>query len=591
MRIVRAARDLGMRTIAVFSEADRGALWTRLADESLCIGPPPARQSYLNIERILAAAELSGAEAVHPGYGLLSENAEFARAVLGAGLVFVGPAPETIAQMGDKVRARAAAAACGVPILGGSDAPVSSVEAALSVANSVGWPVVVKASFGGGGRGMRVVRSAGELAAAMEQSAREAQASFGQAEIYVERFLEPIRHVEVQVLGDRHGRLIHLGDRDCSVQRRHQKLIEEAPAPALPERLRTRIAAAALKVASSVSYQSAGTVEFLVDVANDAFYFLEMNTRLQVEHGVTELVTGIDLVAAQLRVASGAPLGLNQSDIHVSGHAIEVRIAAEDPLAGFRVSPGVLRTVRQPTAPWVRSDFGVESGDSVPGYYDSMFGKIMAWGTDRDLARRRLANALGELVIEGLPTTAPYLRQLLDEPTFTACRHHTASIELDWVPDPGRYTPANISLPAATDAAANHMRLTVRTVEIPWGAGSTSVAVYGVVPEASAATVASSRTYRGGATGSRSRAEDAHLVAAPMDAVVVHTPVIAGATVFKGDALAILEAMKMEVIIRSPRDGVVAAVHVSAGNAVQSGSILVALEITEPRVNPLDPER
>jgi acetyl-CoA/propionyl-CoA carboxylase biotin carboxyl carrier protein len=331
-----------------------------------------------------------------------------------------------------------------------------------------------------------------------------------------------------------------------------------------------------------VSYQSVGTVEFLVDVTNDTFYFLEMNTRLQVEHGVTELVTGIDLVAAQLRVASGTPLGLHQSDIHVSGHAIEVRIAAEDPQLGFRAAPGTLRTVRQPTGPWVRSDFGVESGDSVSGYYDSMFGKIMAWGADRDLARRRLANALGELFIDGLPTTAPYLRQLLDEPTFVACRHHTASIERDWAPNPGRYIPAKISLPSAIDAGANHMQLSVRTVEIPWGASSNSVAVYGVVPEVSPATVASTRTNSGGAIDLMSRGEGAHLVAAPMDAVVVQTPVIAGATVSKGEVLAILEAMKMEVIIRSPRDGVVATVHVSAGDTVQSGSILAALEVTAP---------
>ena len=359
VRIIRACRELGVRAIAVHSQADAGALWTRLADEAVDIGPAPARDSYLNIDRLIAAAKSTGADAVHPGYGLLSESPEFAAAVVDAGLRFIGPSAQVIAVMGDKVEARKAAVAAGLPVLPGSDGVVEGFEDAIIHARRIGWPIAVKASFGGGGRGMRVAHGEDDLKAALEQATREASAAFGRGEIYLERYLVRPRHVEVQVLGDGHGGLIHLGDRDCSVQRRHQKLIEEAPAPALSDGLRARILAAAVTLSKSVGYQGAGTVEFLADVANDAFYFLEMNTRLQVEHGVTELVTGVDIVTAQIRVAGGEPLGIQQADVATHGCAIQARISAEDPWENFRPAPARIDDLRLPGGPWLRTDFGV----------------------------------------------------------------------------------------------------------------------------------------------------------------------------------------------------------------------------------------
>ncbi|MBL8271622.1 acetyl/propionyl/methylcrotonyl-CoA carboxylase subunit alpha, partial [Steroidobacter sp.] len=427
VRVIRACRELGVRAIAVYSDADEGALHTRLADEAHRLGAAPARESYLNVAKIIAVAKASGAEAVHPGYGLLSENAEFAQAVIDAGLVFIGPAPAVIAQMGDKVAAREAARRSGVPLLPGSSGTVADASVATESASRIGFPLVVKACFGGGGRGMRIVHSGGELAAALEQAARESNAAFGRADVYLERYVSKGRHVEVQVLGDSHGNVVHLGDRDCSVQRRHQKMIEEAPAPALPEALRTAIATAAVRLAKDVGYFSAGTVEFLVDVAAREFYFLEMNTRLQVEHGVTEMVTGIDIVASQLRIAAGEPLGFSQQQVQIVGHAMQARIAAEDPWQGFQPQPGKIDKLQLPMGPWLRLDFGVESGDSIASYYDSMFGKLQAQGQDRDSARLRLRTALDALKVVGLPTTAPYLREVLSQPDFIAVKHDTGS--------------------------------------------------------------------------------------------------------------------------------------------------------------------
>ncbi|HEY5760587.1 MAG TPA: biotin carboxylase N-terminal domain-containing protein, partial [Steroidobacter sp.] len=382
VRIVRACRELGVRAVAVYSDADAGALHTRLADEAHRLGPAPARESYLDIDRIIAVARESGADAVHPGYGLLSENAEFAQAVIDAGLIFVGPEPGTIAQMGDKVAARNAARRSGVPLLPGSAGAIKDASTAMDIAERVGYPLVVKACFGGGGRGMRVVRGPDELAMSLQSAGREANAAFGRGEVYLERYIASARHVEVQILADAHGNVVHLGDRDCSVQRRHQKLIEEAPAPALPESLRSAVALAAIRLAKDVAYRSAGTVEFLVDVASERFYFLEMNTRLQVEHGVTELVTGIDIVAEQIRIARGEALRFSQSDVRIHGHAMQARIAAEDPWESFQPRPGRIETLSLPQGPWLRLDFGVEAGDTVVSHYDSMFGKVQSWGPD-----------------------------------------------------------------------------------------------------------------------------------------------------------------------------------------------------------------
>lgn len=571
VRIIRACRQMDVRAIAVYSEADVGALWTRLADEAVAIGPAPARESYLSIERLIEAARISGADAVHPGYGLLSESAEFASAVADAGLRFIGPSPAVIAIMGDKVEARKAAIKAGLPLLPGSNGAVDSVETALVQADRIGWPIAVKASFGGGGRGMRVAHGPDDLRAAMEQASREASAAFGRGDIYLEHYLARPRHVEVQVLGDGHGGLIHLGDRDCSVQRRHQKLIEEAPAPALPDGLRARILDAAVGLARSVGYQSAGTVEFLADVANDAFYFLEMNTRLQVEHGVTELVTGVDIVCTQIRIADDQPLGQFQSDIVTNGVAIQARIAAEDPWEGFRPTPGRVEALKLPTGPWLRLDFGVEPGDTIPNAYDSMFGKVQAWGRTREEARTRLGHALDALFVAGPASTAPYLRQVLNQRDFIAVTHDTGSVERDWAPEAAtRPMTADVADQPAAPVLAS---LSTRTISAPWGGQLVEVAVFGLRKAGTAA----------GATGRQSRRSDARVasggpdIVAPMDAAVAHTPAAIGDRIAKGAPVVVLEAMKMEVVLPSPHDGVLEALNVRVGDTVRSGSIVAII--------------
>ena len=437
VRIVRACHELGIRAVAVYSDADADALHVRLADEAHRLGPAPARESYLDVEALLGAARAAGADAVHPGYGLLSEDAGFARAVVAAGLRFVGPPAEVIARMGDKVAAREVALACDVPVPPGTGVlDVSDAAAVAAAAERIGFPLLVKASHGGGGRGMRVVEDPTGLADALAAAGREAAAAFGRAEVHLERYLSRPRHIEVQVLADAHGGVLALGDRDCSTQRRHQKLLEEAPAPGLPDELRGAITEAALRITRQVGYVGAGTVEFLLTRGADAgYHFLEMNTRLQVEHGVSELVTGVDLVAEQLRVAGGAPLSFTAGDVVVRGHAIEARIAAEDPAAGFRPGPGRIAALALPTGPGIRVDTGVESGDSVAAEYDSMFAKVLAHGPDRESARRRLVAALDELRIEGVTSTAPYLRAVLDSPGFAAATHDTGSVARDWDPD------------------------------------------------------------------------------------------------------------------------------------------------------------
>ncbi|HEY0311952.1 MAG TPA: biotin carboxylase N-terminal domain-containing protein [Allosphingosinicella sp.] len=569
VRIIRAAREMAIRTIAVFSDADEGALWTRLADEAHRLGPAVASESYLSIPRLMEVAKAAGAAAVHPGYGLLSESAEFARAVEEAGLVFIGPEAPTIAMMGDKVEARRAAQSCGVPVLPGTDRPVGSLEEALALADHIGWPIAVKASFGGGGRGMRVATNPDQLGPALEQAAREAASAFGRAEVFLERFLMRPRHIEVQVLGDSHGNVIHLGDRDCSVQRRHQKLLEEAPAPALPPLLRARISDAAITLCRSVGYRGAGTVEFLADVADESFFFLEMNTRLQVEHGVTELVTGIDLVRQQILVATGAPLQIRQEDVVLRGHAIQGRIAAEDPWEGFRPTPGKVRSLKLPLGPWVRLDFGIEQGDSVPQFYDSMFGKVQAWGATRDEARARLALALDSLAVEGVSTTAPYLRTLIDRYAFVAASHDTGSLERDWLPDAsGR--PAKLE---PLDETAS--RRSERSVGVPWGGRIVDVAVYGLAPASGGIPAASGQ--RPDRRASAVATGGGPLVTSPMDAVIISLGSAVGDRVAKGDPILLLEAMKMEVVIAAPHDGIVEAIHVAAGDTVKTGAKLVTV--------------
>jgi acetyl-CoA carboxylase biotin carboxylase subunit len=424
VRIARACHEAGLAAVAVYSEADAGAPHVLAADRAVAIGPAPARESYLNTAAILAAARAAGADAVHPGYGFLAENAAFARAVEAAGLTWIGPPPAAIATMGDKLTARATVGRAGVPVVPGSELALDDGAAAARAAAAIGYPVLLKAAAGGGGKGMRTVAAETDLAPALAAAAREAEAAFADGRVYLEKLLVRPRHVEVQVLGDAHGTLVHLGERECSIQRRHQKIVEETPCPAVDQRLREAMTSAALSAARAVGYTSAGTVEFMLDEGG-RFYFLEMNTRLQVEHPITELVTGIDLVAAQLRVARGEPLGFGQADVRPRGHAVEVRLYAEDAAAGFLPSAGPILGVREPSGPGVRVDSALAAGGVVPVEYDPMLAKIAAWGTDRAQAIARLVGALRETAVLGPTTNLAFLIDVLSHPAFRQGATHT----------------------------------------------------------------------------------------------------------------------------------------------------------------------
>jgi acetyl-CoA carboxylase biotin carboxylase subunit len=427
VRVIRACRELGIESVAVYSDVDRSALHVRYADEAYACGPAPAAESYLVIDRILDIAKRSGAEAIHPGYGFLSENARFAERCAEAGVVFIGPGPETIDSMGDKVIARQRMAAAGVPIVPGTTEKLSDEEA-VRFAEEVGLPVMVKATAGGGGKGMRLVREASELEASIQRARSEARASFGDDAIYVEKFVEQPRHIEIQVLGDSHGNAIHLFERECSIQRRHQKVIEEAPANHFPERLRQDMGEAAVAAAKAVGYVGAGTCEFLVD-AHHNFYFLEMNTRVQVEHPVTEMITNVDIVKTGIRIASGEPIGIEQEDVSINGWAVECRIYAEDPEHGFRPSPGEISVYRPPGGPGVRNDPGVYPGASVSVYYDPMVSKLICWGRNRDEAIARMKRALREFVVKGIKTSIPFHVAVMNNPVFLSGRFDTGFID------------------------------------------------------------------------------------------------------------------------------------------------------------------
>ncbi len=424
VRVLRTARELGIPTVAVYSTADAETLAVDLADEAVCIGPPPARDSYLNMANVLGAAEITGCDAIHPGYGFLSENPAFARACAEAGIVFVGPSPEVMERMGDKIAAKAAAREAGLPVLEGSDGPVVDVAAAIAAAEIAGYPVLLKAAAGGGGKGMRRVDRPADLAQAFEVAQREAEAAFSDGGLYVERMLEGARHVEIQVMADGQGGALVCGDRECSIQRRHQKLIEEASAPHLPAATRERMQQAALRAVKAWNYRSAGTLEFLVDAKGD-FFFLELNARLQVEHPVTELVTGLDLVAEQLNVAAGGLLS-RTGVAEARGHAIECRINAEDPSRDFRPGAGRLDDFRIAQGPGIRVDTHCEPGENVPPYYDSLLGKLCVWASDRPRAIARLRRALGETSVTGIPTTLPLLRDIAHDAPFVEGRYTTA---------------------------------------------------------------------------------------------------------------------------------------------------------------------
>ena len=427
LRVIRACRELGIGTVAVYSQADRESLHVRFSDEDICIGPAASRDSYLNIPRIVAAAEITGAEAIHPGYGFLAENAEFAEICDRSGIVFIGPTADQIRRMGDKAEARRTMIDAGVPIVPGSVGTVDDVDEARSEAERIGYPVIIKAAAGGGGKGMRVATSEDELESAFTMARNEAAAAFNDARVYLERFVQRPRHVEIQVMGDAHGNLVHLGERDCSIQRRHQKLIEEAPSPAITSDMRQAMGEAAILAGRAIGYSNAGTVEFLLAEGGE-FYFMEMNTRIQVEHPVTEIVTGVDLVKEQIRSAAGERLTLTDSP-PLSGHAIECRINAEDPEHDFRPSPGQITAFHAPGGPGIRIDTHVYAGYSVPPFYDSLLGKLIAHGNTRDEALGRAYQALEEFIIEGVKTTIPFLREVLRHPEFVAGNVDTHFLE------------------------------------------------------------------------------------------------------------------------------------------------------------------
>jgi acetyl-CoA/propionyl-CoA carboxylase, biotin carboxylase, biotin carboxyl carrier protein len=545
VRVLRACRELGLVGIAVHSDPDAGALHVREADRAVAIGGSAVADSYLDQGKLLAAAAETGAEAVHPGYGLLSEHAGFARAVARAGLTWVGPPPEAIAQMGDKLAARRAVLAAGVEPVPGTTDPVADPAEVVAFGEANGWPVAVKAAAGGGGRGIRVAAGPAEAAAALAAATREARAAFGDGACYLERFFPRPRHVEVQVLADTHGAIVQLGERDCSVQRRHQKLVEEAPSPGLPAEIGQRLRTWAVAVAKACGYVGAGTVEFLWDPASGGAWFLEMNTRIQVEHPITEQVTGVDIVAAQLRVAAGEPLGIAQDEVAVRGHAIECRVNAEDPARGFLPTPGTITALRWPGGPGVRVDAGYERGDTVPEFYDDLLGKLVAWAPDRGLAIARMRAALDELVVEGVATTAPALARVLDHDDFRAAGHWTTWLEE--AVDLGGIAPAAAPGPEAD------FRVTV-------GGRAWPVRLHRHRP----------RSPRGGAGGGG-------LVASPLAGTLARLEVVAGQRVAEGELLAVVEAMKMETPLLAPFAGTVVGVHCAVGGPVTAGQVVLEM--------------
>ena len=568
VRVIRTAREMGIATVAVYSELDRNALHVRLADEAYALGGQTAAESYLNTEAILDAIRKSGADGVHPGYGFFSENADFARAITEMGVAFIGPPPEAIVEMGDKVSSRKAALRGGAPIVPGTTEFVTTAKEIQDFGNEFGWPVAIKAAFGGGGRGMKVVQSADQVQEAMDSAQRESKAFFGRDEIYVERYLTWPRHIEVQLVGDKHGNVVWVSTRDCSAQRRHQKLIEEAPAPGLPDGVEEAMGEAAVKAAKAVGYYNAGTVEFIFQ--DNDFFFLEMNTRLQVEHPVTEVITGIDLVEWQIRVASGEKLPMTQKQVAAlrNGHGIEVRINAENPTAGkFLPSPGTITKLTTPDGFGTRFDGGYEAGDTVSQYYDNLVGKLIVWGKDRDTAIARTIRALDEMVIEGVHTTIPADLAILRHPDFSAVTHSTKWVEetLD--------LSGMVSTTGGT--ATNDEGLVERATTIEVNGKRFDVKMW--VPEFASGPVKKSNKPTRGSGGSGGSANSGE-VAAPMQGTIVKVSVEVGQEVAVGDSVVVLEAMKMENQITAEKAGKVTKVNVKVGDKVGSGDILVVIE-------------
>ena len=564
IRVFRALRELRLATVAVYSEADRNALHARLGDESYLIGPGAPAESYLSGERIIETALRAGAQAIHPGYGFLAENAAFARACADAGLVWIGPPPEAMELMGSKVAARRLMASAGVPVIPGTTEPVDSVDELVRLGDEHGWPLAVKASAGGGGKGLKVVRSADEAARALASAQREGEAYFSDATVYVEKLIEDPRHVEVQVLADAHGNFVHLGERDCTLQRRHQKIVEETPSPAVTPELRERIGGIALDAARAVGYRSAGTIEGLLD-RDGNYYFLEMNTRIQVEHTITELVTGIDLVREQILIAAGEPLSFRQEDVRFSGHAVECRINAEDPSNGFLPAPGVITAYAEPAGPGVRVDSGVAAGSEVVGLYDPLIAKLCAWDTDRERARRRMLRALDEFVVEGVTTLIGFHRALLSHPCFIEGSTCHGLVESEELAQAAREVNA-ARVPAAAGAAS--LRERVSTVELDGRRFDVKV----LVPEPPHAALARRRQSRRTGTTAHAVARDA--IVSPMQGTVLAVEVAEGEEVRAGQVICVVEAMKMENEITANREGVVTELSIAPGEAVKTGQVI-----------------
>jgi acetyl-CoA/propionyl-CoA carboxylase biotin carboxyl carrier protein len=565
IRVFRTLRELGIETVAVYSEADRGSLHAATADEAYLIGPGPPAESYLNQERLLEVSRRAGAEAVHPGYGFLAENAGFARAVARAGLVWIGPPPEAIEVMGSKTAARERMTAAGVPVVPGTTQPVTTAEEVVALGDELGWPIAIKAAAGGGGKGLRVVQSGDETERALDSARREGEAYFADSTVYVERYLEDPRHVEVQVLADSKGNVIHLGERDCTIQRRHQKLVEETPSPAVDDTLRARIGEIAVEAARAVGYRSAGTIEGLLSREGE-YFFLEMNTRIQVEHTVTEMATGLDLVREQVLIAAGEPLSLRQEDVRLTGHAIECRINAEDPSNGFLPTPGRITSYREPAGPGVRVDSGVTAGSDIPPLYDPLVAKLIVHDVDREHARRRMLRALGEFEVGGITTLLGFHRALLEHTCFTqgaTCQGIVESEEL--AERASQLSHMTTTVPVVSDGAGRRERLA--TVELD----GRRYEVKTFVPEPPYAELARRRRDRT-AGGGHGGPKDA--IVTPMQGTVLAVEVADGDEVEAGQVICVVEAMKMENEITAHRAGVVTELGVEPGQAVTSGQTI-----------------
>jgi acetyl-CoA/propionyl-CoA carboxylase biotin carboxyl carrier protein len=570
IRVFRACRELGVSPIAVYSDADAGALHVRRADEAVLLGGAAPAESYLNIERLLDAARRTGAQAIHPGYGFLAESAPFATAVQEAGLVWIGPPPSAIDAMGSKINSRVLMAEAGVPIVPGTTEQINEVERVVELGEQYGWPIALKASAGGGGRGLKVVHVADEAGRALEAAQREGEAWFGDGAVYVEKYVEDPRHVEIQVMADAHGTTVHLGERDCTLQRRHQKIVEESPSPAVDADLRARMGAMAVAAAEAVGYVGAGTVECLLDRHGD-FYFLEMNTRIQVEHPVTELVTGVDLVREQLLVAAGRPLSFAQDDVVLRGHAIECRVNAEDPGAGFVPSPGRLLRHRPPTGPGVRVESGVEEGGEITDRYDPMIAKLLVWDETRERAIARMRRALDEYEIAGPKTLLPMHRIIMRAPEFAAGETCAGLVEGAWA-DACAALEDEPAAEAATSAGAGATIPRRIPVEVDGRRYDVTLRL----PSAGGAEEALERIRARQSGGAGSAAEGA--IVSPMQGTVLALEVAEGDQVEAGQVVAVVEAMKMENEVTAVHAGTVAAVHVQAGQGVQAGQALLELD-------------